>query len=379
MNAVSFTASLIPGAASTPVATSTHHGSTAWRIAAATVLGVEPAGEHELALRVQAMRLGGERVIEAHAGAAALRSRRVEHDRIGRPHLEVLDIARVRHRERLPHRPLRRGRDRLERARILVAVDLDRIERELARDRDDVVELGVDEHADELRRARAPRHAGDDRRARRIEVALAARPEVEADEVDAGRRHARRVVGQRHAADLDLRGHRRAAQREQRLARRRCAHQVLADQHRVRARIAHPAHVRGGADPTLGDEHAARRYELRDLLGQRHVDRERAQIAVIDADQRRRHRRADRDVRLARDRGPRPAPRARRAASRARGSADRAWTARRRSAAPHRRHPPRLVRSDTGRSRSPCAGSAAGSHDGRRRGTRDRRRRTACR
>jgi hypothetical protein len=77
------------------------------------------------------------------------------------------------------------------------------VERRAPSDRDDVVERRVDEHADQLRRTGRTHGGGDRGRAIRRQVALRARPEVEAEVVNAGLGDPGSVVGLRDAADLD--------------------------------------------------------------------------------------------------------------------------------------------------------------------------------
>jgi hypothetical protein len=95
-NASSLAASLMPGAASTPLATSTAHGSTA-EIADATLSGVSPPASTKLIL--------GNRSRASRARFQSKRApappRRVEQDRLGGPDVEVREVLRGADRERL--------------------------------------------------------------------------------------------------------------------------------------------------------------------------------------------------------------------------------------------------------------------------------------
>ena len=63
------------------------------------------------------------------------------------------------------------------------------------------------------------------------------------------------------------------------------AHQCLADQKAARTRGGEAVEVGGGADPAFGDDDAVRRHLRRQPFGGAEIDRQRLQIAVVDADQ----------------------------------------------------------------------------------------------
>src|SRR5262245_40107350 len=84
-------------------------------------------------------------------------------------------------------------------------MELNDVEVDGCRDRLDLVDLWIDEHADQLRVAGRPRDRRDHQCALGREVALRLRPEVKADEVGTARRNACCIVGECDAADLDPR------------------------------------------------------------------------------------------------------------------------------------------------------------------------------
>src|SRR5690348_3073662 len=65
----------------------------------------------------------------------------------------------------------------------------------------------------------------------------------------------------------------------------RLAHEALADQERRRTDLGHAREIGRRAEAALGHQHAVLRHLGRKLLGGCEVDRERLEIAVVDADQ----------------------------------------------------------------------------------------------
>src|SRR5262245_12207004 len=128
MKAAVFAGSLMPGADSMPLATSTPHGSTS-AIAVATLSGARPPA------RTKARRVARQAPVEDLAAAAAAGGGRVEQDRLGRPDVELREVAAPADRDRLPHRAAGEPVDRGDLGGRLIAVELDRVEREIARDR----------------------------------------------------------------------------------------------------------------------------------------------------------------------------------------------------------------------------------------------------
>ena len=297
--------SLMPGAPSTPLATSTPHGPTC-AIAAATLSARARRRARTSAGR--ASRLARERRVErapplppqprvgASSRIASTASRRA------RPRARVAAHAASALTIRAPANP---SRSSAGDSSPWSWIDVERraaTARSISSARRRSTNTPT---AAPLAGARARR---DHRRALRREVALRSRPEVEADEVGAGRRDAAASSGSVTPQILTRCTALTRAARSQRRARRRRAHQRLADEHRVaprrRARATSSAVlIPLSATSTTSGGTAARSARSASCRSGT------SEVAVVDADQHARRPRAPRRARPRR--GPRPARRAR--------------------------------------------------------------------
>ena len=190
----------MPGAASTPEATSTAYGSTA-AMPAATFSAVSPPERISGNLAAAAR---GERPVPGLPRPAALAAGGgVEQVEVGVEALEVLEVRRARDPDRLDHLGAGAARDLGAERRALVAVELDVGEVQRLRGLGDLVEARVDEHADEL--GAAPQRLRDAGGVRRIRGARRGRPEDEAERPRAELDGELGVLGTGDAADLDAR------------------------------------------------------------------------------------------------------------------------------------------------------------------------------
>src|SRR5581483_8984598 len=120
-------------------------------------------------------------------------------------------------------------------------------------------------------------------------------PEDEPDRPGAGGDRQLGVGEAGEAAELDLRdGHAsilgaldRGSQPPAGTLDVRGAHQRLADQDRVEARLSQAVELGAGAQAGLGHDRGYRRHAWQQLEGGAEVDLERGEVAVVDADDRR--------------------------------------------------------------------------------------------
>ena len=329
MNAATLAGSLRRGLLSTPLATSTPSGRAA-RDRGRDVLGRQTARQQERPPRAR----GDQRPGRRHAGAAVAVDVRVVEPERRRPAGLASNEASSRTRTTRISRANRAGRSRRRPRR-----------REAARDPAPARRCGARPRRRARRRTRRPsaRRPGSAARTSRaasgVDVALRPRPEVHADGVGArGRRH-RRVLGRRDAADLDEEpSHRRSARAAPRSAAAGSGARISVSPTRIASTPAARSRATSAASRIPDSATTIRSAGIDGAQPDRQlaIDRERPQVAVVDADDlgagRDRARDLVRVVRL--DQRVQPARRARRPAASASVASSSAATISRIASAP---------------------------------------------